>query len=61
MENESKKLFLLKDEKVSTALLKLGVPTMVGMLIAAFHSFDQQFVYWRNVYSFYITVYDTHS
>ncbi len=38
MENETKKLFLLKDEKVSTALLKLGVPTMVGMLIAALYN-----------------------
>lgn len=38
MGNESKKLYLLKDEKVSIALLKLGVPTMVGMLIAALYN-----------------------
>lgn len=38
MENESKKLFLLKDEKASKALIKLGVPTMVGMLIAALYN-----------------------
>ncbi len=38
MENETKKLFLLKDANVSTALLKLGIPTMVGMLIAALYN-----------------------
>jgi len=38
MEKETKKLFLLKDAKVLTALLKLGIPTMVGMLVAALYN-----------------------
>ncbi|TCO68691.1 MATE family efflux transporter [Marinisporobacter balticus] len=38
MNENNKKLYLLKDEQISTALLKLGIPTMVGMLISALYN-----------------------
>jgi len=42
---ETKKIALLRDAKVSEALLKLGIPTMVGMLVGAlYHVVDAYFV-----------------
>lgn len=35
---KNQKIQLLKDEKISIALLKLGVPTMLGMLITALYN-----------------------
>lgn len=38
MSKEQTKIGILKEEKVSTALLRLGIPTMVGMLISALYN-----------------------
>ena len=38
MEQTTKTNFLLGEEKVSKALMKLGIPTMIGMLISALYS-----------------------
>ncbi|MBD5111279.1 MAG: MATE family efflux transporter [Ruminococcaceae bacterium] len=45
MANKSNRIFLLEEAKVSSALLKLGIPTMVGMLISAlYNAIDAYFV-----------------
>lgn len=45
MENSEKKIYLLSQEKVGKALLKLGVPTMAGMMISALYNLvDSYFV-----------------
>lgn len=36
--NNQEKLTMMKDEKISSALLKLGIPTMVGMIVSALYS-----------------------
>lgn len=38
MSTKTDRLYLLKEEKVSSALLKLGIPTMIGMLISALYN-----------------------
>lgn len=39
------KIKLMKDERISVALLKLGMPTMIGMLVSAFYNLiDAYFV-----------------
>ena len=45
MEQTTKTNFLLGEEKVSKALMKLGIPTMIGMLISAlYNAVDAYFV-----------------
>ena len=45
MEQTTKTNFLLGEEKVSKALLKLGIPTMIGMLASAlYNAVDAYFV-----------------
>ncbi|HEX3077147.1 MAG TPA: MATE family efflux transporter [Lachnospiraceae bacterium] len=42
--NDSKKrIYLLKEEKVPKALLKLGIPTMLGMITSAFYNLADTF------------------
>ncbi len=44
MESSSKnRIYLLKEEKVSKALLKLGVPTMIGMAVTALYNLVDAF------------------
>lgn len=45
MTEKSTRIYLLKEANVASALLKLGIPTMVGMLISALHNaIDAYFV-----------------
>ncbi|MFA9464665.1 MAG: MATE family efflux transporter [Velocimicrobium sp.] len=45
MKRNSERLYLLSNEKVSKALLKLGVPTMIGMMTSALYNLvDAYFV-----------------
>lgn len=45
MEEKSSRIYLLGEAKVTSALLKLGIPTMVGMLISALYNvIDAYFV-----------------
>lgn len=45
MADKSTRIYLLQEAKVATALLKLGIPTMVGMLISAlYNAVDAYFV-----------------
>lgn len=45
MKSREKKINLLRNEKVSIALLKLGIPTMIGMMTAALYNLvDSYFV-----------------
>lgn len=45
MTEHSNRIYLLEEAEVSTALLKLGIPTMVGMLISALYNvIDAYFV-----------------
>lgn len=45
MENSKNRMYVLKEEKVSTALLTLGIPTMIAMMVAAlYHLVDAFFV-----------------
>lgn len=43
MDEKEKRLFLLEKEEVKTALLKLGIPTMIGMLVSAFYNLVDAF------------------
>ncbi|MEA5082555.1 MAG: MATE family efflux transporter [Lachnospiraceae bacterium] len=43
MSSRSNKIYLLKEEKVSTALLKLGIPTMIGMMVSALYNLVDAF------------------
>lgn len=38
MSTKASRIYLLKEAKVSSALLKLGIPTMIGMLISALYN-----------------------
>lgn len=38
MKSSESRIYLLKEEKVSKALLKLGIPTMVGMMVSALYN-----------------------
>lgn len=45
MSEKSTRIYLLKEAKVASALLKLGIPTMIGMLISAlYNAVDAYFV-----------------
>lgn len=45
MKNQDKKLALLGNASIPTALLAMGVPTMIGMLVNAFYNLvDAYFV-----------------
>ena len=45
MEKKSNRIYLLEEAGVASALLKLGIPTMVGMLISAlYNAIDAYFV-----------------
>lgn len=45
MSGGKEKLYLLGEEKVSKALLKLGIPTMIGMMTSALYNLvDSYFV-----------------
>lgn len=45
MENSKNRMYVLKEEKVSTALLTLGIPTMIAMMVVAlYHLVDAFFV-----------------
>jgi putative MATE family efflux protein len=43
MRSKEKKCYLMENEKVGTALLKLGIPTMIGMMISAFYNLVDTF------------------
>jgi putative MATE family efflux protein len=43
MDEKNKRLFLLGEEKLSKALLKLGIPTMIGMIVSALYSIVDAF------------------
>lgn len=43
MSQNKNRIFLLGEERVTTALLKLGIPTMVGMLVSAFYNIVDAF------------------
>ena len=38
MDQAKQRLKVLSEEKISKALLKLGIPTMVGMLVSALYN-----------------------
>ena len=38
MDQAKQRLKMLSEEKISKALLKLGIPTMVGMLVSALYN-----------------------
>ncbi len=40
---QSKRLYLLREEKLSKALLKLGIPTMIGMMVSALYNLVDAF------------------
>lgn len=45
MKKQNNQIYLLKEEKVSKALLKLGIPSMIGMMISALYNIvDAYFV-----------------
>lgn len=45
MQEENNRIYLLSKEKVSKALLKLGIPTMIGMMTSALYNLvDAYFV-----------------
>ena len=45
MTGKSNRIYLLEEADVASALLKLGIPTMVGMLISAlYNAIDAYFV-----------------
>ena len=45
MEGKSNRIYLLEEAGVASALLKLGIPTMSGMLISAlYNAVDAYFV-----------------
>ena len=45
MVEKSNRIYLLEEAGVASALLKLGIPTMVGMLISAlYNAIDAYFV-----------------
>lgn len=45
MAEKSNRIYLLEEAGVASALLKLGIPTMVGMLISAlYNAIDAYFV-----------------
>lgn len=45
--NNEKKIIMMKEGKIPKVLLKLGIPTMIGMLVAALYSIvDAYFVGW---------------
>ena len=47
MNANDQKLMMLRDEKIPKLLLKLGVPTMIGMIVSALYSVvDAYFVGW---------------
>jgi putative MATE family efflux protein len=47
MNGSDNKIGILRDEKISSALLKLGLPTIVGMMVSALYSVvDAYFVGW---------------
>ncbi len=43
MINNSNKIYLLSEEKTSKALLKLGIPTMIGMMVSALYNLVDAF------------------
>ena len=43
MTDKAQRIHLLADEKISKALLKLGIPTMIGMLVSAFYNIVDAF------------------
>lgn len=47
MNANNQKLMMMRDEKIPKVLLKLGVPTMIGMMVSALYSVvDAYFVGW---------------
>ena len=47
MNSNNQKLMMMRDEKIPKVLLKLGVPTMIGMMVSALYSVvDAYFVGW---------------
>jgi len=45
MVEDNKKIYLLRDEKIPVALIKLGIPAMIGMMVSAFYNIvDSYFV-----------------
>jgi len=47
MNGNDQKLLMMRDEKIPKVLLKLGIPTMVGMMVSALYSVvDAYFVGW---------------
>ena len=45
MAEKSNRIYLLEEAGVASALLKLGIPTMIGMLISAlYNAIDAYFV-----------------
>lgn len=43
MKSSSDRIYLLKEEKVPNALLKLGIPTMIGMMVSALYNLVDAF------------------
>ena len=43
MDENKNRIFLLEKEKIKISLLKLGIPTMVGMLVSAFYNIVDAF------------------
>jgi Na+-driven multidrug efflux pump len=47
MNANDQKLIMMRDEKIPKLLIKLGVPTMIGMMVPALYSVvDAYFVGW---------------
>ena len=43
MNEKQKRRYLLETENVKTALLRLGIPTMIGMLVSALYNIVDTF------------------
>ena len=43
MKTNQNRIFLLSEEKIKISLLKLGIPTMIGMLVSAFYNIVDAF------------------